>query len=51
MATTIGGPIILGAGYGGLGLFTTAIGLCGAALALGSWLGGNTEKVIAPTTA
>lgn len=51
MATTIGGPIILGAGYGGLGLFAAAIGLCGAALALGSWLGGNTTKAIVPTTA
>ena len=51
MATTIGGPLILGAGYGGLGLFTTAIGLLGAALALSSWLGSGARKASVATTA
>jgi DHA1 family inner membrane transport protein len=37
-ATTIGGPLILTAGFGGLGLFTAAFGLAGAALAGGSWI-------------
>ena len=37
-ATTIGGPLILAVGFGGLGVFTATIGLAGAALAAGSWL-------------
>jgi len=39
VATSVGGPILLGAGYAGLGLFTALVGLVGAALAAGSWLG------------
>ncbi len=38
-ATSIGGPLILNAGYGGLGAFTATIGFVGALLATGSWLG------------
>jgi hypothetical protein len=38
-ATSIGGPIIIGAGYGGLGLFAASVGFIGAALALASRTG------------
>jgi DHA1 family inner membrane transport protein len=37
-ATSIGGPLIITAGYTGLGLFTSALAFTGAALATGSWL-------------
>jgi DHA1 family inner membrane transport protein len=37
IATTIGGPLIISAGFEGLGFFTAAAGLGGAALAVGTW--------------
>ena len=37
-ATGLGGTLIATAGFEGLGLFTAAIGLAGAALAVASWL-------------
>lgn len=38
VATTVGGPLIIAQGFGGLGLFATAAGLGGAGLAVGSWV-------------
>lgn len=38
-ATAIGGPLLIGAGFGGLGIFTAALAFVGALLATASWLG------------
>jgi MFS transporter, DHA1 family, inner membrane transport protein len=37
VATTVGGPLIINAGFEGLGFFTAAAGLGGALLAAGTW--------------
>ncbi len=51
IATSVGGPLIIGAGYGGLGLFATIVGFLGAALALTSWAISRPQTVTAATTA
>lgn len=38
VSTTVGGPLIITSGFGGLGLFTAAAGLAGMLLAVGSWI-------------
>ena len=50
-ATSIGGPIIIGAGYGGLGLFAASVGFIGAALALASRTGGAVRALPVSTPA
>lgn len=51
IATAVGGPIIIGAGYGGLGLFATLVGGLGAALALTSWALSRRQATAAVTMA
>ena len=37
VSTTVGGPLIIAAGFAGLGFFTAVAGFGGAILAVGSW--------------
>ena len=47
IATSVGGPLIIGAGYGGLGLFAALVGFLGAALALTSWAISRPQAAVA----